>query len=68
MMFAFKPCPLEVTVMVDLSDSEWNLTLQPLKTFLEITMPSYVHQIWQDSDLTRGAPTINSHDSLITWS
>ena len=52
MMFAFKPCPLEVTVMADLSDSEWNLTLQPLKTFLEITMPSYVHQIWQDSDLT----------------
>ena len=42
--------------MADLSQSIWNLALQPLKSLYLHYHNAYGHQTWQGNDLPQGAP------------
>lgn len=42
--------------MVELSESMWNLALEPLRTYLHYSS-AYDPQTWKDGDLPYGTPT-----------
>ena len=55
-------------LLPDLSYSDWNLALQPLKTWHIHQYNVYGHQTWHDGDILCGLLPMKSYDALITWS
>ena len=62
MLSTFKSCLLEITIMMAWSEIIYNLSLEPLKTYLHCHN-IYIHQTWHGDDLPLGTPT-----SQVTWS
>ena len=53
--------------MADLSESIWNLALEPRKNNFPTTMPVST-ELGRVTTYHEELPSINSQDSLITWS